>query len=106
MQRQIVGTPDVRFIHHIKQDILERRNDPEYDILYFTANPDSKHNFRVRVEGFPSLDLDNDEWFSCFITAFAHFDQAHPLGVPFIVNRICKPGCTRDHSKRTLPASS
>ncbi|CAG8358511.1 unnamed protein product [Penicillium salamii] len=105
MQRQIVGTPDVRFIYHVKQDILEHRNDPEYDTLYFTAKPDSKHNFRVRVEGFPSLDLDNDEWLPRLITAFAHFDQAHPLGVPFIVNRICKPECTRDHSKPSLLAS-
>lgn len=100
MQRQIVGTLNVRFFDRIKQDVLEHRNDPEYDILYLTAVPDSKHNFRVRIEDFQSLDLDNsDQWSQRFMTAYAHINQRHPLGVPFIVSQVCKPGCTRHYSR-------
>ncbi|CAG8020095.1 unnamed protein product [Penicillium salamii] len=86
MQRQIAGTLDVRFVDRIQQDILEHRNDTEYDILYLTPVPDSTHDFRVRIEDFQSLDLDNyDQWSQRFRTAYAHIDQRHPLGVPFIV---------------------
>lgn len=100
MQRQIAGTSDVRFVDRIQQDILEHRNDTEYDILYLTPVPDSNHNFRVRIEDFPSLDLENfDQWSQSFRTAYAHINQRHPLGVPFIVSEVCKSGCIRHHSR-------
>lgn len=100
MQRQIAGTSDVRFVDRIQQDILEHRNDTEYDILYLTPVPDSNHDFRVRIEDFPSLDLENsDQWSQNFRTAYAHINQRHPLGVPFIVSEVCKSGCTRHHSR-------
>lgn len=95
MQRQIAGTLDVRFVDRIKQDILDHRNDPEFDILYLTLAPDSKHDFRVLIEDFQSLDLNNsDQWSQRFRTAYAHINQRHPQGVPFIVSQVCKPGCT------------
>ncbi|KAF3386140.1 hypothetical protein F1880_000230 [Penicillium rolfsii] len=85
MQRQIVGKFGVRFVDRIQQDILEHRNDTEYDILHLTPLSDSNHDFRVRIEGFQSLDLDNsDQWSQRFRTAYAHINQRHPLGVPFI----------------------
>ncbi|KAJ5569310.1 hypothetical protein N7450_011796 [Penicillium hetheringtonii] len=94
MQRQIAGTLDVRFVDRIQQDILEHRNDAEYDILYLTPVSDSNHDFRVRIEDFPSLDLENfDQWSQSFRTAYAHINQRHPLGVPFIVSEVCKSGC-------------
>jgi hypothetical protein len=61
MSRQITGTLDVRFISHIKQDILDHWKDPEYDILYLTAVPDSRHNSRVQIEDFQNLDFDNSD---------------------------------------------
>ncbi|OQE39915.1 hypothetical protein PENCOP_c006G03694 [Penicillium coprophilum] len=85
MQRQIAGTPDVRFVDRVQQDILEHRNDTEYDILYLTPVPDSNHDFRVYIEDFQILDLDNSvEWSQRLRTAYAHINQRHPLGVPFI----------------------
>jgi hypothetical protein len=98
MQRQIAGTLDVRFVDRIQQDILEHQNDTKYDISYLTPVPDSNHDFRVRIDDFQSLDLDNsDQWSQRFRTAYAHINQRHPLGVPFIVSQVCKPGCTRNH---------
>ncbi|KAJ5164116.1 uncharacterized protein N7500_005946 [Penicillium coprophilum] len=90
MQRQIVGTLNVRALDHIKQDILEHRNDEEYDVLYLTAVPDSRHNFRVRIEDFQSLDFDNsDQWSQRLLYALYYFNQSHPRGVPFIVDQVC-----------------
>lgn len=107
MQRRITGTLDVRFVDHIKQDILDHQNDTEYDILYLTAVPDSKHNFRVCIEDFQSLDLDDaDLWSQRFLTAYAYINQRHPLGVPFVVSQVCKPGCTRHHSRNLPPSAS
>ncbi|OQE46872.1 hypothetical protein PENCOP_c001G04300 [Penicillium coprophilum] len=89
MQRQIVGTLNVRALDHIRQDILEHRNDEEYDVLYLTTVPDSRHNFRVRIEDFQSLDFDNsDQWSQRLLYALYYFDQSHPRGVPFIVNQV------------------
>ncbi|KAJ5383254.1 hypothetical protein N7517_001165 [Penicillium concentricum] len=110
MQRQIVGTLDARFLDRIQQDILEHRNDQEYDVLYLTSVPDSRHNFRVRIEDFPSLDFDNSDQLSQrLLYAYTHLDQAHPLGVPFIISQVCKPACIRadhPHPKNSPSASS
>ncbi|KAJ5165058.1 uncharacterized protein N7500_006888 [Penicillium coprophilum] len=85
MQRQIAGTLDVRFVDRIQQDILEHQNDTEYDILYSTPVHDSNHDFRVHIEDFQSLDLNNsDQWSQRLRTAYAHINQRHPLGVPFV----------------------
>ncbi|KAJ5134345.1 hypothetical protein N7448_000632 [Penicillium atrosanguineum] len=81
MQRQIPGTLDVRFVDCIKQDVLDHRNDPEYDILYLAPVPNSKHNFHVRIEDLQSLDIDSSaQWSQRLMTAYAHIDQRHPLG--------------------------
>ena len=38
MQRQINETLDVRFVDHIKQDILDHPYDTEYDIMYLNSS--------------------------------------------------------------------
>ncbi|KAJ5306985.1 hypothetical protein N7508_006000 [Penicillium antarcticum] len=107
MQRQITGTLDVRFIDRIQQDILNHRNESEYDVLYLTPVPDSRHNFHVQIEDFHKLDFDNPgQWPQRLLTAYAQINKRAPGGIPFIVNEICKPGCTRDHSKKPLPSAS
>ena len=107
MCRLISGTFEIRFVDHIKQDIIDHRNDTDYDVMYLTPVPDSCHNFRVQIHDFTSLDFDDpSKWSQALLTAYAHFYSSSPLGVPFNVTRVCKPSCDRRHLTRKLQSAA
>jgi hypothetical protein len=98
MSRLITGTLEIRFIDRIKQDIIEHRNDSEYDVIYLTPVPGSRHNFRLQVQNFASLDFDNpSQWSQDLLTDYCHMNFYTPLGEPFVVTQVCKPSCDRQH---------
>ncbi|KAJ5130146.1 uncharacterized protein N7515_006185 [Penicillium bovifimosum] len=83
---------EIYFIDHIKQDILDHRNDKEYDVIYLSPLPESRHNFRIQVHDFVNLDFDNpSKWSSAFLTAYGHIKEPSPYGEPFLVTRILIP---------------
>jgi translation elongation factor EF-4 len=101
MSRLITGTSEIHFIDHIKQDIIDHRNDKEYDVTYLSPLPESRHNFHVQIHDFANLDCDNpSQWSSALLTAYGHTKEPSPYGKPFIVTRVCKPSCNREHLTR------
>lgn len=109
MSRLITGTSEIYFIDHIKQDIIDHRNDKEYDVTYLSPLPESRHNFRIQVHDFGKLDFDNpSKWSSALLSAYGHTKEPSPYGEPFIVTRVCKPSCNREHlakGRRPSPSS-
>lgn len=101
--RRIVGTLGMRFLDRIKQDILEHRHEAEYEVVYLTPVPDSRHDFRVRCDRLSEINIDDSEsWSQDLLTAYANIkkpNEQKPATI-FALSEICKPACTNPkHTK-------
>ncbi|KIV84428.1 hypothetical protein PV11_00208 [Exophiala sideris] len=95
MSREVIGTVDVSFLDHIKQDIIDHRNESTYDVVYLSAVPNSRHNLHIQIPRYSDLDFDNpDSWSRALLYAYAKVRQPTlKVDGTFIITEICKPAC-------------